>query len=181
MERCIVGFRQDDEGHWVAKLECGHEQHVRHDPPWQVRPWVITEAGRAAWLGRPLDCPACESVTGSITRPTSPTSPTSPPSEAETQLSAHIFAVSAGLVGVCLTVIGIFRVLVRSDHVDSIADNVLAVDALLFLAACFFSYLALRSRTGAHARRLERVADGFFLTALTFMVIVGGLIAYEIV
>ena len=60
MERRIVGFHQDSEGHWVAELECGHGQHVRHDPPWQVRPWVITDEGRADWLGRHLDCRACD-------------------------------------------------------------------------------------------------------------------------
>jgi hypothetical protein len=103
------------------------------------------------------------------------------PSGAEVQLSTHIFSVSAGLVGVCLTVIGIFRVVVRSQHVDSIADNLLAVDALLFLGACFFAYLALRARTTARGRRLERIADVVFLLGLTMMVAVGGLIAYEVI
>jgi hypothetical protein len=31
--RRIVGFHTDVEGDWVADLECGHTQHVRHDPP----------------------------------------------------------------------------------------------------------------------------------------------------
>jgi hypothetical protein len=44
----------------VAVLECGHQQHVRHDPPWQSRPWVTTPEGRASWLGRLLDCRSCE-------------------------------------------------------------------------------------------------------------------------
>jgi hypothetical protein len=57
--RKIVGFHQDDEQHWVADLECGHTQHVRHDPPWQVREWVITEAGRQTFLGQPLLCVEC--------------------------------------------------------------------------------------------------------------------------
>jgi hypothetical protein len=34
MKRAVIGFDKDEEGHWVAKLECGHGQHVRHDPPW---------------------------------------------------------------------------------------------------------------------------------------------------
>ena len=45
MPRRIAGFHRDGEGHWVAELECGHSQHVRHDPPWQNRPWVMTEQG----------------------------------------------------------------------------------------------------------------------------------------
>ena len=57
--RKIVGFHQDEDGDWVADLECGHTQHVRHDPPWQVRPWVITESGRAGFLGKTLECVKC--------------------------------------------------------------------------------------------------------------------------
>ncbi|WP_448214248.1 DUF3565 domain-containing protein [Colwellia sp. MEBiC06753] len=43
MKQAIVGYHQDEEQHWVARLACGHNQHVRHDPPWIQRPWVITE------------------------------------------------------------------------------------------------------------------------------------------
>ena len=59
MERRIVGFRQDEEKHWVAELECGHSQHVRHDPPWQVREWVTTAEGRSGRIGQLLDCRRC--------------------------------------------------------------------------------------------------------------------------
>ena len=60
MERAIQGFRRDEQGLWVAELGCGHTQHVRHQPPWQERPWVLTEAGRAAMIGTRLDCTYCE-------------------------------------------------------------------------------------------------------------------------
>jgi hypothetical protein len=60
VERAIVGFHKDEEGHWVADLECGHTRHVRHDPPWQSRPWVITDEGRARFLGTKLRCVKCE-------------------------------------------------------------------------------------------------------------------------
>ena len=58
--RTIVGFREDHEGHWVAELACGHTQHVRHDPPWQLRPWVTTPEGRAGRIGQTLRCRRCE-------------------------------------------------------------------------------------------------------------------------
>lgn len=58
--RAIVGFHLDDEGHWVAELECGHGQHVRHRPPWEVREWVTTEDGRASRLGIELSCKRCD-------------------------------------------------------------------------------------------------------------------------
>lgn len=55
MQQAIVGFHLDEEGHYVADLACGHGQHVRHDPPWQNRPWVLTEQGRKEKLGVMLD------------------------------------------------------------------------------------------------------------------------------
>jgi len=57
--RRIVGFHQDEEGHWVAELECGHGRHVRHSPPWQERPWVLTPEGRAGRIGESLRCVKC--------------------------------------------------------------------------------------------------------------------------
>lgn len=60
MQRAITGFHLDDENHWVAELACGHFQHVRHDPPWTLRPWVVTEEGRAAAIGRSLECKKCD-------------------------------------------------------------------------------------------------------------------------
>jgi hypothetical protein len=62
MLRSITGFHLDDEHHWVAELVCGHGQHVRHDPPWQVREWVTTEAGRASRIGVELECLLCRAV-----------------------------------------------------------------------------------------------------------------------
>ena len=60
MKRRMIGFHQDDEGHWVADLECGHTQHVRHDPPWQTRPGVLSEETRRQYLGVSLDCVICD-------------------------------------------------------------------------------------------------------------------------
>ena len=60
MERRITGFRQDEEGQWVAELECGHTRHVRHDPPWKEREWVLTEESRRAHLGTVLECAWCD-------------------------------------------------------------------------------------------------------------------------
>jgi tellurite resistance-related uncharacterized protein len=58
-ESSIVGFRQDEEGHWVADLACGHSQHVRHRPPMEVREWVVTEEGRRGRIGARLPCRLC--------------------------------------------------------------------------------------------------------------------------
>ena len=58
--RAITGFHRDEKGDWIARLACGHGQHVRHDPPFRNRPWVQTPAGRARMVGRELGCRKCE-------------------------------------------------------------------------------------------------------------------------
>lgn len=60
MKQAIAGYHRDEENHWVAELTCGHNQHVRHTPPWVNRPWVVTADGRAAMLGAMLNCKKCD-------------------------------------------------------------------------------------------------------------------------
>src|SRR5438105_2172623 len=51
--------RADEDRQWVAELECGHTIHMRHDPPWQNRPWVLSAGERAQKIGVLLDCLQC--------------------------------------------------------------------------------------------------------------------------
>ena len=60
MEQTIVSFDLDPDGDWRAALECGHYQHVRHDPPLISRDWVTNENGRAAKIGHVLECKKCD-------------------------------------------------------------------------------------------------------------------------
>jgi hypothetical protein len=62
VERRIAGFALDDEGHWVALLDCGHRQHTRHRPPFERRDWVLTPEGRASRLGLSVDCKLCDKL-----------------------------------------------------------------------------------------------------------------------
>lgn len=59
MKQKIVGFDQDGDQDWRAKLACGHYQHVRHDPPLIVREWIQTKAGREQKIGVELECKKC--------------------------------------------------------------------------------------------------------------------------
>jgi hypothetical protein len=53
-------FGQDEEGEWVAQLECLPCQHIRHDPPFSHRPWMLTEEGRERFVGLELECKKCD-------------------------------------------------------------------------------------------------------------------------
>ena len=114
---------------------------------------------------------------------------TTPPEESDpggerlaqdASLAVHIIGVSAAMVGVCLTVIGLFQVVQGLHALDTPADNILALDAVVFLLACLLAYASLRSGTPERRRRLERMADGCFLCALVIMTIMAGAIAFEL-
>lgn len=60
MDRRILGFVEDEQGDWVAVLDCGHGQHMRHRPPFVNRPWVLDADGREAHRGAVLDCLKCD-------------------------------------------------------------------------------------------------------------------------
>jgi hypothetical protein len=99
----------------------------------------------------------------------------------EEDVSIHIFSVSAAMVGVCLTVIGLIRVALAIRKGVTLADDLLALDALVFLVSCLLSYFALRRRGSRRMYRVECTADILFIAGLVLMVLVCGLIVYEIV
>jgi hypothetical protein len=101
-------------------------------------------------------------------------------SHLEQDICIHIFTVSSAMVGVCLTVIGLIRVVITFGTANTLADDFLAVDALLFLISCLLSYWALRSRGLRRMHRLEKIADAIFIIAMIGMVVICALITYTI-
>ncbi|MDA8905694.1 DUF3565 domain-containing protein [Candidatus Thioglobus sp.] len=55
----ITGFHLDEDNHWVADLSCGHTQHVRNNPPWQQREWVLSDNGCNDFIGFEFECKSC--------------------------------------------------------------------------------------------------------------------------
>jgi hypothetical protein len=100
--------------------------------------------------------------------------------ELEKDICIHIFTVSSAMVGVCLTVIGLVRVVITFGKADTLADDLLAGDALLFLVSCLLSYGALRSRGVRRMHRVERVADGVFILAMLVMVAICAFLTYAV-
>ena len=103
------------------------------------------------------------------------------PASVERDLAGRIFTTSAQLVGVCLTVIGLFRVVSHLKNINSVADNLMAIDALVFLGSCLLSYLALRSLRAERSLALEQAADVVFLLGLGTMVALCALVAWELI
>jgi hypothetical protein len=96
----------------------------------------------------------------------------------ERDIAIHIFSASAAMVGVCLTVISIVQTFTRSQLVQTLVDDVLAVNALIFLSACLLSYWALRTRSLRRMYRVESAADITFLIGLAGTVCACGMLVW---
>ena len=93
-------------------------------------------------------------------------------------ICVHIFSASAAMVGVCIMVIGILRVVITIRRTDLIGDDLLALNALLYLVTCLLSYWALRTRNVQRNHALERISDTLFLLALTLTTLNAGFITW---
>ncbi len=93
------------------------------------------------------------------------------------ELSSHILPTSATMVGVCMTVLSIAKLLeARTRH--GIVDEMMAFDSLIFLISAIVSYLSIRTRR--QTERLEMIADLAFMAGLMLMVASAFVLAYEL-
>jgi hypothetical protein len=95
----------------------------------------------------------------------------------ESILSSHILPVSATMVGVCMTVISVIQ-LAPKNSISSWADELLAIDSLVFLASTMLSYWSLRHKDKPLI--MERYADRIFIFGMVMMVSVSFLVAFEL-
>ena len=100
--------------------------------------------------------------------------------EREHELTLHVFSISAGMIGVCLTAIGILRLVTSQSSTETVGDNLLAADAVLFVLCCFLSFWSFKTRNLSRRRALRLAIDWLFMVALTVMVAVCAIIAYAL-
>lgn len=99
----------------------------------------------------------------------------------EERISFQIFGVSATMVGVCFTVLGLFSIVQAVKKMQTLIDELITIDAILFLAACFVSYMAIRTTDKKRRYKLEKIADTIFLIALSFIVVICSLLVFEFI
>jgi len=89
------------------------------------------------------------------------------------KIAEYVFSGSNTMVGVCLTVITLFRIM--KTGLQTYADEILALDISLFLTASILSYAVLRKEEN---KRLEKWADLFYYAGMIIMFFVGLIIIY---
>jgi len=100
------------------------------------------------------------------------------PPSLDDDICVHIFSVSATMVGVCLTVIGIIRVILTLRQEDLIIDDLVAVNMMFYVISAFCSYWSLRTHRTLRGQRMMRAADAVFLFALVFTALNAGVITW---
>lgn len=95
----------------------------------------------------------------------------------EGRLADHILPSSATMIGVCMTVISLAHLIPRQS-ISKHVNELLALDSLLFLGSAMLSYFSLRHPD--LAEKFESMADIIFLLGLAVMVIVGFVVAFEL-
>ena len=98
----------------------------------------------------------------------------------EQNMSSHVFSASVSMVGITLPSLGLLRISDRLKSVSTIVNEILAVNAVAFLFSCLLSYLCLRKAFKRRTRLMEKTAEAIFLAAISTMVVICGLIAYEL-
>lgn len=92
----------------------------------------------------------------------------------------HIFSSSSVMVGVCLTVVGILRVVITLKSRDTLGDDLLTINAMVYMVSALLSYWGLRTRNRRRNHRLEYIADLTFIAGMIFTVINTGFITWFI-
>ena len=95
-------------------------------------------------------------------------------------ICVHIFTSSSAMLGVCLTVVGILRLVITLRSEDTLGDDLLSINAMVYLVAAVLAYGGLRTRSTRRNHRLEYMADAVFIAGLIFTVINTGFITWAI-
>ena len=93
--------------------------------------------------------------------------------------SPHILPTAANLLGFCLFVI-------TSIHISNTAqlsfiDEITSVIAVLLVFSCLLSFYSIKTKHIVREQKLEVIADGIFVVALTGILVVVLLIVFNFI
>jgi hypothetical protein len=103
--------------------------------------------------------------------------------EAEDREFTHmltVLSVSSGMVGVCLTAIGLIGIMRRLSPMEVMVDDVLVISTLLFMAAAILSFLGLRAGPIRKWRHFARTLDLIFCIGLFLVVVATVLLTWVV-
>ncbi len=100
--------------------------------------------------------------------------------EIDHETIAHIFLISSGMVGVCLTAIGLMKILTTQLQISTLADDLLGFTAVLNMICCLAAFWSFRTRHKRRRGHLELFIELTFLLGLVMTAIACLMIVYTI-
>jgi hypothetical protein len=110
--------------------------------------------------------------------------PVTDPSNEDERYHTHLltlFSVAAGMVGVCVTAIGLIGIMRTVNELETIVDDLLAIGALLFMIVTTLSFLGLRADLSRTWRRFAITLDALFCIALVVLVVASTLLTWVVI
>jgi hypothetical protein len=92
-----------------------------------------------------------------------------------------LLSVSAAMVGVCLTAIGLVRILNAINKLEVMVEELLAVGALIFMMITTLSFLGIRTGIRKKWRRFGLTLDVLFCLGLAVLVVASILLAWVVI
>jgi hypothetical protein len=92
-----------------------------------------------------------------------------------------ILSVSSGMVGVCLTAIGLIGIVKSLSKVETVVDDLLALGTMFFMVAGALSFLGMRTRLGKRWRNLVHALDIIFCLGMLVVVLGAMLLTWVVI
>ena len=93
----------------------------------------------------------------------------------------RLLSVTASLAGLCIAALGFLEAADRSELDHSYADELIALDAFMFVGCVYLILWALRTTKHERAASLGRIVDVVFLFALTTLLFASAYIIYYLI
>ena len=91
-----------------------------------------------------------------------------------------LLSVSAAMVGVCLTAVGLVSVIESLNKIETWVDDLLAMGSLIFSIVTLLSFLGIRTRIRKW-KRFTLVLDVLFCLGICAMVVASMLLTYYVI
>ena len=91
-----------------------------------------------------------------------------------------VFSVSSGMIGVCLTAIGLVKVVSQAKRVETLCDDLIVIDAMVFGLAALLGFQGVRRFIRHQSPPAHQVMDWVFFIALALTIVICGVFAWNL-
>ena len=91
-----------------------------------------------------------------------------------------VFSVSSGMIGVCLTAIGLVKIVSQAKGIETLCDDLIVIDAMLFGLAALLGFRGLRRFIRHESPLSHQLMDWIFLSGLGLTIVICGIFAWSL-